>query len=37
PVGAAWDYYCEKSNVPAGDAWLKEVKDYEARVTGKRQ
>ncbi len=37
PFGAVWDYYCEKSDVPVGDAWLKEVRDYEARVTGKRQ
>ncbi len=36
PFGAVWDYYCQKSNVPAGDAWLKEVKDYEAKVTSKR-
>jgi L-rhamnose isomerase len=36
PFGAVWDYYCEKSEVPAGDAWLREVKDYEARVTSKR-
>ncbi len=26
PFGAVWDYYCTKSNVPAGDAWLGEVK-----------
>jgi L-rhamnose isomerase len=37
PFGAVWDYYCEKSNVSAGDTWLKEVKDYEDKVTGKRQ
>jgi L-rhamnose isomerase len=36
PFGAVWDYYCEKSGVPAGQSWLKEVKDYEAKVTGKR-
>jgi len=36
PFGAIWDYYCQKSSVPAGDAWLKEVKDYEAKVTSKR-
>jgi len=36
PFGAVWDYYCYKSDVPAGDAWLKEVKDYEAKVTSKR-
>jgi len=37
PFGAVWDYYCEKSDVQVGAAWLKEVKDYEARVTGKRR
>jgi len=37
PFGAVWDYYCERSSVPVGDAWLKEVKDYEARVTSQRQ
>jgi L-rhamnose isomerase len=37
PFGAVWDYYCRKTDVPAGDAWLKEVKDYEAKVTSKRQ
>ncbi|MHC4664396.1 MAG: L-rhamnose isomerase [Planctomycetota bacterium] len=37
PFGAAWDYYCEKSDVPAGDAWLKEIKEYEEKVTSKRQ
>jgi len=37
PFGAVWDYHCERSDVPAGDGWLKEVKDYEASVTSKRQ
>jgi len=36
PFGTVWDYYCQKSNVPVGDAWLKEVKDYEAKATSKR-
>jgi len=36
PFGAVWDYYCMKSNVPAGDAWLGEVKAYEKNVLGKR-
>ncbi len=36
PFGAVWDYYCQKSSAPVGDAWLKEVKDYEAKVTSKR-
>ncbi len=36
PFGAVWDYYCVKSNVPAGDAWLNEVKAYEKNVLRKR-
>jgi L-rhamnose isomerase len=36
PFGAVWDYYCMSSDVPVGADWLKEVKDYEAKVTSKR-
>ncbi len=36
PFGAVWDYYCTKLNVPAGDAWLAEVKAYEENVLGHR-
>ena len=36
PFGAVWDYYCSKSDVPVGQAWLKEVKDYEVKVLRKR-
>jgi len=36
PAGAVWDYYCTRQQVPAGDAWLKEVKIYEANVLAKR-
>jgi L-rhamnose isomerase len=36
PLGAVWDYYCQKSNVPAGRAWLDEVKKYEKDVLSKR-
>ncbi len=36
PFGSVWDYYCTKSNVPAGDAWLGEVKAYEKNVLSKR-
>jgi len=36
PFGAVWDYYCIKQNVPAESGWLKEVKDYEAKVTNQR-
>jgi L-rhamnose isomerase len=37
PLGAVWDYYCRKEEVPAGPDWLKEVRDYEANVTNSRQ
>jgi L-rhamnose isomerase len=36
PVGAVWDYYCETSGVPAGGAWLSEIKDYEKGVLAAR-
>ncbi|MBM4004404.1 MAG: L-rhamnose isomerase [Planctomycetes bacterium] len=29
PVGAVWDYYCERVGVPVGRAWLDEVREYE--------
>ena len=37
PFGTVWDEYCRRMNVPVGDAWLKEVKAYEATVTSKRR
>jgi L-rhamnose isomerase len=36
PFGAVWDYYCAKSDVPIGDAWLVEVKRYERDVLSQR-
>jgi len=36
PFGAVWDYYCVRQEVPAGDAWLKEVKQYERDVLASR-
>lgn len=36
PFGAIWDYYCELTGVPVGDAWLAEVKSYEKNVLSKR-
>ena len=36
PFGAVWDYYCAKSDVPVGDAWLAEVKRYERNVLSQR-
>ena len=35
PFGAVWDYHCQKSGVPAGEAWLDVVKKYEADSNGK--
>lgn len=36
PYGAVWDYYCLSKGVPAGPAWLGEVKQYEREVLSKR-
>ena len=32
PFGAVWDFYCESKGVPAGEAWLAEVKRHEKDV-----
>jgi L-rhamnose isomerase len=37
PFGAVWDEYCGRMNVPVGDKWLKEVKDYETKVASLRK
>jgi L-rhamnose isomerase len=36
PFGAVWDYYCLKSGVPIGGAWLAVMKQYEKEVLSKR-
>jgi L-rhamnose isomerase len=36
PVGAVWDYYCQRAEVPVGPAWLNEVKRYEKEVLSQR-
>ena len=36
PIGAVWDYYCLKQNVPSGADWLACVKAYERDVLLKR-
>lgn len=36
PFGAAWDYFCMKQDVPAGEKWLSEVAAYEKAVLSKR-
>ncbi len=37
PIGAAWDYYCLKQNVPAGGEWLEAVRTYERTVLAARE
>jgi L-rhamnose isomerase len=32
PYGAVWDYFCQKNNVPVGNAWIKEIEKYEKEV-----
>ncbi len=36
PIGAVWEEYCQRHNVPVREAWLAEVKDYEKRVLSQR-
>jgi L-rhamnose isomerase len=36
PFGAVWNEYLRRQNVPEGEAWLKEVKNYEKDVLSKR-
>jgi L-rhamnose isomerase len=36
PAAAVWDMHCERSGVPAGAAWLNEVRRYERDVLAAR-
>ncbi|QDU33016.1 L-rhamnose isomerase [Poriferisphaera corsica] len=36
PLGAIWDYYCLKYDVPTRNDWMLEVKQYEHDVLSKR-
>jgi len=36
PHGAVWDHHCQLSGVPAGSAWLGEVRAYESAVLSGR-
>ncbi len=36
PFGAVWDWYCQSQDVPVGERWLDDVKDYERKVLLKR-
>jgi len=35
-LGAVWDYYCLRNDVPGEGQWLPVVRQYEEQVTGKR-
>ncbi len=36
PFSAVWDYHCHRQSVPAGSAWLNDIKTYEAQVLANR-
>lgn len=36
PFGAVWDYYCLRSGVPVGAAWLEQIRYYEQHVLRQR-
>lgn len=36
PLGAVWDMACHRANVPAGSAWLEEVRRHEREVLLRR-
>ena len=36
PFGAVWEYYCRQNDVPAGQCWLSQVRQYEQEVQSKR-
>jgi L-rhamnose isomerase len=37
PLGAVWNYYCLRNNVPPGETWIEEILVYEREVLGKRE
>lgn len=36
PLPAVWDWHCETNSVPVGEAWLAQVRRYEADVQSRR-
>ena len=36
PWQAVWDKYCQLNNVPVGQSWLDEVRQYEQQVLSQR-
>jgi L-rhamnose isomerase len=36
PLGAVWDFYCIKHDVPLENSWMSEIRAYEKNVLAKR-
>ena len=36
PFAPVWDYFCAQQNVPVGDAWLPQIRQYEKDVLSGR-
>jgi L-rhamnose isomerase len=36
PFGIVWEEYLRRNNIPSGELWLKEVKNYESTVLSQR-
>lgn len=36
PWNAVYNYYCQQQGVPVGDAYVKEIQEYEEQITSKR-
>jgi L-rhamnose isomerase len=36
PLGAVWQEYCRRQNVPGDSAWIAEVKNYKKTFLSKR-
>ncbi len=36
PRNALYSYYCQQQGVPVGDAYIKEIEEYEEQITSKR-
>jgi len=37
PFGAVWDHHCLTSGIPAGEAWISEINNYEKEVLSRRE
>jgi L-rhamnose isomerase len=36
PWNALYNYYCQQQGAPVGDAYIKEIQEYEEQITSKR-